>query len=131
MRTVIEEDEDMLETEFVGVVAGQIRNAVSNIQLTLRSANSGFRADSQVVKTIRKRDVRKSAVFALGDARVQAISRRIRIRRQLAYVCRLLIAQSAGPASAKFIHPGGIRGPGPTAGKFLRLADTERGPVRL
>src|SRR5438067_8834322 len=131
MRTVIEDDEDMLETEFVGVVAGQIRNAVSDIQLALRSANSGFRADSQVVKTIRKRDVRKSAVFSFGYAGVQAISGGVRIGRQLGHVCRLLIAQSACPASAKFIHPGGVRSPGPTAGKFLRLADTERGPVRL
>ena len=76
MRTIVEDDVNMLESEFVGVVSDQIRNAVPDIELALWAAYPGLCADSQILKTIRECYIRKTSVSTFGYAGIQTISNR-------------------------------------------------------
>ena len=50
MRSIVEDDENVLKAEFEVVTAPQIRNAVPEIELALRPADSRFRACEEIIE---------------------------------------------------------------------------------
>src|SRR5712691_2501154 len=120
----------MLEAEFEAVIAAQIRDAIPDIELAVRSANARFRSDPQTGKTTES-DLWQTAELRICHTRIHAVSSRVGIGGESPNICGNLITYSVRKTSPKVIHPGGIRSPGPSSSIFLRSADTRSGPVGL